>query len=232
MKSALMLGMSVLAVAAAAGVSARAQDAPGGGRKEGLEDVVVTAQRRSEDVQHTALSVTAVSGDQLERRGISQTGDLSSLTAGLQVQPSGGPYTTFAVRGVSQLGGNAFADPTVAVNINGVYLATPTVIHGLYLDVDRVEILKGPQGTLYGRNATAGAINVISAKPRHVFGGQRGGSPHASVEILTVDELHDDRAVRTILDEVVCGNDVGMHEAPHRVHLTPHALARLVRHGG
>lgn len=139
--------------------------------EQGLQDIVVTAQRRSENVQRTALSVTAVTGETMTSRGVSQTEDLSRLTAGLQVQPSGGPYTTFAVRGVSQLGGNAFADPTVAVNLGGVYLATPTVIHGLYLDLDRVEILKGPQGTLYGRNATAGAINVIPVRPRFEFEG-------------------------------------------------------------
>lgn len=171
---AVKLGMSVLALSAALATPAFAQvnaPADNGADDQGLEDIVVTAQRRSENVQRTALSITAVTGEDMASRGVSQTEDLSRLTAGLQVQPSGGPYTTFAVRGVSQLGGNAFADPTVAVNLNGVYLATPTVIHGLYLDLDRVEILKGPQGTLYGRNATAGAINVIPIKPKFDFGG-------------------------------------------------------------
>ncbi|BAK66106.1 TonB-dependent receptor-like protein [Sphingobium sp. SYK-6] len=168
------LGTSFLALSVALSSPALAQGSASAEietGEQGLQDIVVTAQRRSENVQRTALSVTAVTGETMVSRGVSQTEDLSRLTAGLQVQPSGGPYTTFAVRGVSQLGGNAFADPTVAVNLGGVYLATPTVIHGLYLDLDRVEILKGPQGTLYGRNATAGAINVIPVRPRFEFEG-------------------------------------------------------------
>jgi len=174
---AVKLGISLLALSVVLTSPARAQGsapADASTNDQGLQDIVVTAQRRSENVQRTALSITAVTGEAMASRGVTQTEDLSRLTAGLQVQPSGGPYTTFAVRGVSQLGGNAFADPTVAVNVNGVYLATPTVIHGLYLDVDRVEILKGPQGTLYGRNATAGAINIIPVKPKFDFGGSFG----------------------------------------------------------
>ncbi|MFC3580073.1 TonB-dependent receptor [Sphingomonas hylomeconis] len=140
----------------------------------GLEDIVVTAQRRSENVQRAALSVTAVSGDDVRNRGVTSTEQLSRLTAGLQVQPAGGPYTTFTIRSVTQLSGNAFADPSVAVNINGVYLATPTSIRGLYYDLERLEILKGPQGTLYGRNATAGAINLITSRPGFTLGGNLG----------------------------------------------------------
>jgi iron complex outermembrane recepter protein len=136
-----------------------------------LPSITVTAQRRTEDVQKAALSITAVSGKELESRGIDQTEALGTLTAGLEVSTSAGPYAIFSIRSVSALSGNAFADPAVAVNINGVYLATPTVLHGLYYDLERVEILKGPQGTLYGRNATAGAINIIPARPTFTFGG-------------------------------------------------------------
>ena len=139
--------------------------------------ITVTAQRRTEDVQKAALSITAVSGKDLESRGIDQTEALGTLTAGLEVSTSAGPYAIFSIRSVSALSGNAFSDPAVAVNINGVYLATPTVLHGLYYDLERVEILKGPQGTLYGRNATAGAINIIPARPTFTFGG------NASIDI-------------------------------------------------
>jgi len=138
---------------------------------DALPSITVTAQRRTEDVQKAALSITAVSGKELASRGIDQTEALGTLTAGLEVSTSAGPYTIFSIRSVSALSGNAFADPAVAVNINGVYLATPTVLHGLYYDLERVEILKGPQGTLYGRNATAGAINIIPARPTFTFGG-------------------------------------------------------------
>jgi len=151
---------------------------------DSLPAIVVTAQRRAEDVQKAALAITAVSGKELESRGISQTEELGSLTAGLQVNTSAGPYTTFSVRSVTSLSGNAFADPAVAANLNGVYLANPTVIHGLYYDLERVEILKGPQGTLYGRNATAGAINIIPNRPKFTFGG------NASVDVGNYDRVN------------------------------------------
>lgn len=178
MRIATIGGVSIIAFLAAAGVPATAQaaaqpapasDAAGGDSE--LATIVVTAQRRTEDAQRAALAVTTVSGAEIQGRGISQTEDLASLSASLHVNTSAGPYATFAIRSVSSLSGNAFADPAVAVNLNGVYLATPTVIHGLYFDLERVEILKGPQGTLYGRNATAGAINIIPKKPTFELGG-------------------------------------------------------------
>jgi len=131
----------------------------------GLGDIVVTAQRRSESAQKAALSIVAVSGDALRAAGVNNIDALARQTAGIEIQPSGGPYTTFTVRSVSNLSGNAFSDPSIAVNISGVYLATPTTFRGLFYDLDRVELLKGPQGTLYGRNATGGAINIIPNRP-------------------------------------------------------------------
>jgi iron complex outermembrane receptor protein len=173
---------------------------------ESLPAVVVTAQRRTEDLQKAALAITAVSGADLQNRGVSQTEELGTLTAGLQVNPSAGPYTTFSIRSVSSLSGNAFADPAVAVNLNGVYLATPTVIHGLYYDLERVEILKGPQGTLYGRNATAGAINVIPNRPKFELGG------NASVDVGDYDRLN----VGAMLN-VPLSNSVAMRIAGQRL---------------
>jgi iron complex outermembrane recepter protein len=164
---------------------------------DSLPAVVVTAQRRTEDVQKAALAITAVSGKELERRGLSQTEELAALTAGLQVNPSAGPYTTFSIRSVSSLSGNAFADPAIAANLNGVYLATPTVIHGLYYDLERVEILKGPQGTLYGRNATAGAINIIPNRPKFETGG------NASVDVGNYDRFNVGAVVNVPLSNSV-----------------------------
>lgn len=142
------------------------------GPSEGLGTIVVTAQRRSEDLQSAAVAISAVSGEELLDRGVTQVEDLGALTPGLQVNTSAGPYASFSVRSVSSLSGNAFADSAVAVNLDGVYLATPTVLNGLYYDLERVEILKGPQGTLYGRNATAGAINIIPQRPLFRNGGE------------------------------------------------------------
>lgn len=175
---------AVLAFMMAAPASAAEGEAAAGEAEQGLGQIIVTAQHRSEDIQRAAVAITAVTGEELQDRGISQTEQLATLTASLQVQPSAGPYTTFSVRSVSQLSGNAFADPAIAVNYNGVYLATPTVIHGLYYDLERLEILKGPQGTLYGRNATAGAINAIPNRPRFEFEG------NASIDVGSYNRLN------------------------------------------
>lgn len=175
MKRHLYLHASLIALQALGAPAALAQamvpEDGGGGRNAELDTITVTAQRRSEDLQRAAVSITAVTGDDVRERGVTQVEQLSALSPGLQVNTSAGPYASFSIRSVSSLSGNAFADPAVAVNIDGVYLATPTVMHGLYYDLDRVEILKGPQGTLYGRNATAGAINIIPRRPEFRTGG-------------------------------------------------------------
>lgn len=155
--------------------SQSSQTEPSAGNSGGkLEEIIVTAQRRQESLQKAALAITAVTGDQLQSRGVTSMEGLGRMTAGLQITPSAGPYSTFTVRGITQLSGNAFADPSVAVNINGVYLASPTAMRGLFYDLERVEVLKGPQGTLYGRNATAGAINIIPKRPKFEFGAEAG----------------------------------------------------------
>jgi len=175
MKVIFTCGASLAAIASLISTPAAAQAAPeaasASSTGEGLGVIIVTAQRRSEDVQRAALSITAITGDDLRQQGVNNIDSIAQATVGLEVQPSSGPYTTFSIRSVSSLSGNAFADPAVAVNVNGVYLAAPTTFRGLYYDLDRVEVLKGPQGTLYGRNATAGAINIITKRPDFDFGG-------------------------------------------------------------
>lgn len=136
----------------------------------GLGEIVVTAQRREENLQRAAVSVTALSGEELETRGVTTAQQLTQVAPALQVSPAAGPYTVITIRSVSNFGGNAFSDPAIAVNMAGVYLATPTAVQGLFYDLERVEVLKGPQGTLYGRNATGGAINIL---PRRAQIGDR-----------------------------------------------------------
>ncbi len=201
MKSTVKIAVAVAAaLQACRAVGAEAQsaaEASTDAQIDSLPAVVVTAQRRTEDVQKAALAITAVSGKDLASRGVSQTEELSTLTAGLQINPSAGPYTTFSIRSVSSLSGNAFADPAVAANLNGVYLATPTVIHGLYYDLERVEILKGPQGTLYGRNATAGAINIIPNRPKFTF------DANAAVDVGNYDRFNMEAMVNVPLSDTV-----------------------------
>ena len=138
-----------------------ATDKPTGG----LQDIVVTAQRRSESLQRAAIAVSAVSGSALVDAGVTRPNELTSLVPSLQVTPSAGPYSLFYVRGVGNFNGNALSDSAVAFNFDGVYVGRASSTTGFFYDLDRVEVVKGPQGTLYGRNATGGAINVISHKP-------------------------------------------------------------------
>jgi len=136
-----------------------------------LQEVVVTAERRQQTLQSAPVSVTAVTGEQIGERNVTAVSDLTQLVPALEAYTGSGPYSNITIRGVSSLVVNAFGDPAIAVNMDGVYLARTTAFEGLFYDVQRVEVLKGPQGTLYGRNATGGAINVITKSPSFSFGG-------------------------------------------------------------
>lgn len=131
----------------------------------GIADIIVTAQRRSENLQKAAIAVSAVTGDTLVQQSITQANDLTRVVPALQVAPASS-FTQIYLRGVGTFGANAFAEQGVAFNLDGVYLSRPAAPAGLFYDLERVEVLKGPQGTLYGRNATGGAVNVITAKPK------------------------------------------------------------------
>jgi iron complex outermembrane receptor protein len=134
-----------------------------------LQEVTVTAQRRSESLQHAALAISAVSSEELTSSGATRVQELTSLVPALQVSTAAGPYPLFYVRGVGNFNGNPLSDAALALNLDGVYIARPSGSSGLFYDLERLEVLKGPQGTLYGRNATAGAINVITRKPTSDF---------------------------------------------------------------
>ena len=128
----------------------------------GLQEIVVTAQRRQESLQKAAVAVSAVSGETIRNAGIVNPTDLTSVVPALQVSTASGPYSLFYLRGVGNFNGNALSDSAIAFNVDGVYLGRPSSTTGFFYDLERVEVVKGPQGTLYGRNATGGAINVIT----------------------------------------------------------------------
>jgi iron complex outermembrane receptor protein len=159
-----LVATTILA-ALAAPISAFAADAaaPAAAENE-LEEVVVTAQHVAENLQRAAISATVATGETLITRGIVDTAGLARLVPGLTITPNNG-YTNFNIRGITSGGTNAFSDTGVAVNYNQVSLAFPSSASGLYYDLERVELLNGPQGILYGRNATGGAINVVAKKP-------------------------------------------------------------------
>ncbi|MBA2933513.1 TonB-dependent receptor [Sphingomonas sp. CGMCC 1.13654] len=131
----------------------------------GLGEIVVTAQHRSENVQRAAIAIDVVGGKDLIKDGITEPGKLGQKVPALSVQATGGG-NLFFIRGVGNFSVAAYSDPAIAFNYDGVYVSRPTSTNGTFFDLDRVEVLKGPQGTLYGRNATGGAINVLPAQPR------------------------------------------------------------------
>ena len=131
----------------------------------GLAEIVVTAQRRSESLQRAAVAVAVLSNDAILDKNVTSPAGISQLVPAVNIQAAGGSATTFFVRGVGNFAVNGYTDPAIAFNYDGVYVGRATSTAGLIYDVQRIEVLKGPQGTLYGRNATSGAINVLPAKP-------------------------------------------------------------------
>ncbi len=132
----------------------------------GLEEIVVTAQRISESSQRAPIALDVVKPEELVRQNVIRAEDLSRTSTALSASAAGGPTTSFFVRGVGNATNNSYSDPAIAFNYDGVYIGRPSSTSGVFYDLQRVEVLKGPQGTLYGRNATGGAINVIPNRPK------------------------------------------------------------------
>jgi iron complex outermembrane receptor protein len=131
---------------------------------DSLQEIVVTAERRPETLQKTSLAIEVMSADQLRNAGVEQARDLTKLDPSIQIG-QGGPATQIYIRGVGDFGTTAISSPSVATNMDGVYISRETGIEGNFFDLARVEVLKGPQGTLYGRNSSGGVINIISNAP-------------------------------------------------------------------
>src|SRR5690606_26066386 len=148
--------------------------ANGDGAFASLEEIVVTARRRDESIQTVPVAVAAFSTENLEMRSITDIADLSGVAPNLYVSsgPSGGSATaSFFIRGIGQIDFVPTTDPGVAVYLDGVYIARQTGnVLGL-LEPERVEVLRGPQGTLFGRNTIGGAISITSKRPTGEFGG-------------------------------------------------------------
>lgn len=132
---------------------------------EGLGDIVVTASRRTESIQRTPIAVTAIGSDAIDQQKIVTFRDLSGRVPGLLAPKRSTAYTTqtYSIRGIGET--DTYPEPSVAVYVDDVYLAR--TVGSLYdtPDLERVEVLRGPQGTLYGRNSSAGAIRFITREP-------------------------------------------------------------------
>ena len=143
-----------------------------------LEEVIVTAERREASLQDTPISIEALNEQQLQERGINNNLDLLTQVAGVQGygSPQGGSSTAFAIRGIGDGAPQISLDPATARYVDGVYIGKNQGSSIDVIDLARIEILKGPQGTLSGRNSTAGAINYISRAPGDEFGMTLRGS--------------------------------------------------------
>jgi len=178
--SAVTLGvLSALTVAATdanAQASAGAASAPA---TAALEEVVVTARRREENLQEVPVAVTALSGPALVARGVQTVADLSRFSPGVSISKSARSATgvRFILRGQAPVDSLLTSDPSAAVYVNEVYVPRDYGLGLALYDLERVEVLKGPQGTLYGRNSTGGAIGIFTRKPE-----LDGHSSYATVE--------------------------------------------------
>lgn len=159
--------LSAAAIAAFATCNARAQVQ---GNVSGDADIVVTAQKRSESLQKVPAAITAVTGEALGNRQIANVEGLTSTVPGLTFGTYGG-NARISIRGLGFDANGQGQEGRVAYYSNGVYFSRPASVASSFFDVDRVEVLRGPQGTLYGRNATGGAMNVIPNAPTETMSG-------------------------------------------------------------
>jgi iron complex outermembrane recepter protein len=168
MKISIINRASMIAVCAATLFTAPAfaQDAATDAAKDG--DIIVTATRSESLLSKTPIAMSAIAGDDLIKSGISNPTQLEESVPNLSIVRGNGLQIT--IRGVTSTDGTEKGDPSAAFMQDGVYLARPQAQEVSFFDLERVEVLRGPQGTLYGRNSTAGVVNVISKRPKQDFG--------------------------------------------------------------
>ncbi len=144
----------------------------------GLEEIVVTAQKREQRLQDVPVAVTAISEASLETNRIVNVADLSGIAPNVTVRPAAGGtgIASFTVRGVNSYGVAPGSDKQVSLNLDGVYISSARGSIFDIVDIQRIEILRGPQGTLFGRNATAGAVSIVTRDPTGDFGGTLSGT--------------------------------------------------------
>ncbi|MCJ2178083.1 TonB-dependent receptor [Novosphingobium album (ex Hu et al. 2023)] len=169
-------GLALVSAPAFAQSQAGAAQAPQADNN-GLTEIVVTATKRAENVQDVPIAITAFSADALAQKGITEVVSVGNLAPNVTLDagtPFSGSSSVLAayIRGIGQ---NDFAfnlDPGVGIYLDGVYLARSVGANQDLLDIERIEILKGPQGTLFGRNTIGGAISIVTRDPEPVFGGK------------------------------------------------------------
>lgn len=160
------VGAVLLAVTAA---PAAAQDGPALDTAAGPAEIVVTANKREQNLSRVGMTIAAFDSEALERQGISSVEDLAKITPGLNYAPSPSSTPVYTLRGVGFFEQSLAAYPNVSLYLDQAPLPLPVMASLTAFDLERIEVLKGPQGTLFGNNSTGGAINFVAAKPTDEF---------------------------------------------------------------
>jgi iron complex outermembrane recepter protein len=165
-------GTPVLAQGAAGSADNVAQPTTNSGQtsESSLEEIIVTAEKRNTDLQRTAISMTALSGKTLDEEQVRSLNDITDLAPNFQIGSVDG-YQQITIRGIGIENYTPAFDSTVSVNVNGVNVSRPIAQATSLFDVAQIEVLRGPQGTLYGRNATAGSVNINTTLPTDEISG-------------------------------------------------------------
>ena len=166
--------LSFLAILiAATPFSAIAQDESG----SAFEEIIVTATKRAQSIYEVPIAISAFTGDQMEEKGISNLVDIGKFVPNLNVTTFSAGHTSSAnpfIRGIGLQDHLITTDPGVSVYVDGVYLGRQVGQNWSLSNIERLEVLRGPQGTLYGRNSIGGAINIITKRPGETEGGRVG----------------------------------------------------------
>ena len=165
--TALRGGLSVMAMAIAMPGFAQTNEPPAA--TDGVSEIIVTAQKRSENAQNVAVAITALSTADIAASGVTSTEDLRAAVPSLNVTTAAGGFGLPRIRGVGATGQGAGIENPVAVYVDGVYYGSAIGALQSLFDVEQVAVLKGPQGTLFGRNATGGLIQITTKKPTHDY---------------------------------------------------------------
>lgn len=175
--------------------------------KDSLQEVIVTATRQASSLLKTPIAVSAITQESLSREGITDVRGLSGIIPNLQLSTGADSGVQISIRGVSSNNFTEIGDPAVGLHVAGLYSPRPQGAMALMFDLDQVEVLRGPQGTLFGRNSTAGSINLIPAKPD--FGGTYGSTNvelgnyrQRQVNIIQNIAVNDTLALRATLMNV------------------------------
>ena len=169
MKKVLLTSVSMACLACAATASAQdASENEANASQTGIADIVVTATRQATNMQDTPIAITAITSEGLEERGLSSVSDLTAVVPNAEFRRTHGafgPGVSASIRGIGASDTNIGNDPVVAYYVDDIYYPTLLGSNFDLLDIDHVEVLRGPQGTLFGRNTLAGAVNIVSKQP-------------------------------------------------------------------